>query len=103
MQANLKKHFGFDTKTAKEAYELTPFVRSCFLIGWKMALQRPAMTYSFPARGDAFDEQLHELTFDSLDPLEHDVSVSYVIFPGIMQGEDRLSKAKVHLSHKAAH
>ena len=95
----MKKAFTNDHADVLKSEEMTSFARSCLLIGWKMVLQRPPMTYTFPERGDVFDELRHELWIGSMDASESSAKILFSVFPAVKHGDQQLSKAKVFLGH----
>lgn len=93
----MRREFGADNAQVLESAAMTSFARKLLRLGWKMSLQRPPMTFAFPKRGDAFDASEHELWFRSMDSNDKAAKVTFVVFPAVKQGEQKLSKAKVFL------
>ena len=93
--------FKSNQENVLESQAMQAYARACLLIGWKMALQSPPMTYAFPQYGDHFNERLHDLNFGSRPPAHPDVTVDYAVFPALQHGEKPMNRAKVMLAEQA--
>ena len=77
--------------------KITEYIREAASIGWKMAIQRPAMEFRCEGVGKHWQEVLQE-PFWSCDPYKEGATVKYYVHPSLHHGGSVLVKGKVFIN-----
>lgn len=80
---------------------VTKYIEACVRLTWKMAIQKPAMTFQQSGIGDPWQgEQRQDPHWGSSDPQDPESVVLYYVVPMLYHGEALMVKGKVYLAKK---
>ena len=75
--------------------EIKKYIVESVRIAWKMAIQRPAMTFSTGGEGEKWDEATQDLCWNSNDPTKKGAVVKYYVHPALKHRDTLMVKGKV--------
>ena len=93
IEEQVKKDFKSYIKCLENKHMVT-YMKECCRLGWKMAMQRPQMTFRQPQRGHKLDPKEQELSWGS-DPDGKNACIKYSIYPVLMHGDKLMVKGRV--------